>query len=723
MLRTNGWDVERLTTNESAHVIVILKGSTKMTIDNAGIDVTDRNRAEESWRMAAAALEAISEGIVVADAEIKIQHVNPAFTQMTGYSASETVGRTLRLLESGRHDAAFYQRIETAMHGQGEWRGEIWHRRKDGEIYPQFMVINAINGGNGQTIGYVAILADITEQKQAREALRQARDAALEASRLKSEFLANMSHEIRTPMNGILGMTELALRTALTVEQRSYLTLAKSSGEALLEIINDVLDFSKIEAGHLELEQAPLLLRETIGSAIKPLALRAHQKGLELSCHIMPEVPEALIGDPVRLRQIVANLVGNALKFTEHGEVVLRIDLERQGPAGDSTSNRGSRICSLHCSVSDTGIGISPEKQRLIFQPFVQADGSTTREYGGTGLGLTICARLVERMGGRIWIESQPGKGSTFHFTVQFELQDDDGGREGMGVLTLEGLAGLSVLGVDDSATSRTILEEWLTCWQMQPTMAASAGAALAILGRTKGSGRPFNLFILDAEMPEMDGFSLAATIQQQGEERVPTILMLNSIDQPGDIARCRDLGVSTYVVKPVTPSELWDAMMMALGKEGLVTKVAAKIEQGQNGEGSPIPVTGRRRRILLAEDNPVNQLLAVRLLEKEGHSVSVAGTGLQALAALEQEPFDLILMDVQMPEMDGFEATAAIRTLEQVSGRHIPIVALTAHAIKGDRDRCLEAGMDEYLSKPLQAEALFSMIARIMKEKLPCGS
>ncbi|MGB4780538.1 response regulator, partial [Candidatus Methylomirabilis sp.] len=257
----------------------------------------------------------------------------------------------------------------------------------------------------------------------------------------------------------------------------------------------------------------------------------------------------------------------------------------------------------------------------------------------------------------------------------------------------------------------------------MQPTMAASAGAALAILGRTKGSGRPFNLFILDAEMPEMDGFSLAATIQQQSEERVPTILMLNSIDQPGDIARCRNLGVSTYVVKPVTPSELWDAMMMALGKEGLATKVAAKIEQGQNGEGSPIPVTGRRRRILLAEDNPVNQLLAVRLLEKEGHSVSVAGTGLQALAALEQEPFDLILMDVQMPEMDGFEATAAIRTLEQVSGRHIPIVALTAHAIKGDRDRCLEAGMDEYLSKPLQAEALFSMIARIMKEKLPCGS
>jgi len=693
-----------------------------MTIDNAKIDVTDRNRAEESRRMAAA-LEAISEGLVVADAEAKVQYVNPAFTQMTGYSTAETVGRTLRLLESGRHDAAFYHRIETALHGQGEWRGEIWHRRKDGEIYPQFMVINAINGGNDQTIGYVAILADITEQKQARETLRQARDAALEASRLKSEFLANMSHEIRTPMNGILGMTELALRTALTVEQRSYLTLAKSSGEALLEIINDILDFSKIEAGRLELEQAPLLLRETIGSATKPLALRAHQKGLELSCHIMPEVPEALIGDPVRLRQIVANLVGNALKFTEQGEVVLRIDLERHGPVGDSTSNRGSRICSLHCSVTDTGIGISPEKQRLIFQPFVQADGSTTREYGGTGLGLTICARLVERMGGRIWVESQPGKGSTFHFTAQFELQDDDGGREGMGVLTLEGLAGLSVLGVDDSATSRTILEEWLTCWQMQPTMAANAGAALAILGRTKGSGRPFNLLILDAEMPEMDGFSLAATIQQQSEERVPTILMLNSIDQPGDIARCRDLGVSTYVVKPVTPSELWDAMMMALGKEGLATQVTAKIEQGQNGEGSPISAAGRRRRILLAEDNPVNQLLAVRLLEKEGHSVSVAGTGLQALAALEQEPFDLILMDVQMPEMDGFEATAAIRKQEQVSGRHIPIVALTAHAIKGDRERCLTAGMDEYLSKPLQAEALFSMIVRIMKEKSPCGS
>lgn len=692
-----------------------------MTIDSARIGVTDCNQAEESVRMAAAALEAISEGIVVADAEAKIQYVNPAFTQMTGYSAAETIGRTLRLLESGRHDAAFYQRIETALYDQKEWRGEIWHRRKDGEIYPQFMLINAINGGNDQAIGYVAILADITGYKQDDVAIRQARDAAIEALRLKSEFLANMSHEIRTPLNGIIGMTDLALRTRLTVEQRGYLTLVKVSGEVLLEIVNDILDFSKIEAGRFELEEAPFQLREIIGSAIKPLAFRAHQKGLELNCCVASEVPEALIGDPVRLRQIVVNLIGNAIKFTEQGEVVLRVEMERESPVDDWTSNNGARVRGFHCSVTDTGIGIPSTKQEVIFQPFAQADGSTTRQYGGTGLGLTICARLVDQMGGRIWVESEPGKGSTFHFTAQFGLQDDDGVREERGTLILEGLAGLSVLVVDDSATSRAILDEWLTCWKMHPTMAAHAGTVLTMLSCAKDSGRPFDLCILDAGMPEMDGFSLAAEIQQQSEEKVPVILMLNSVDQMGDIARCRDLGVAAYVVKPATPSELLDAMMTALDKGGLAAKAAAEPEQGQRDEGSSESAAGQRYRILLAEDNPVNQMLAVRLLEKEGHSVSVVGTGFQALAALERELFDLILMDVQMPEMDGLEATAAVRKQEQVSGRHIPIVALTAHAMKGDRERCLAAGVDEYLSKPLQPKGLFGTIARLMKEKPSC--
>ncbi len=571
---------------------------------------------------------------------------------------------------------------------------------------------------DGTLAGYIGCGIDVTELKEAQQVLKHAHDAAIETSRLKSEFLANMSHEIRTPMNGILGMTDLALRTDLSAEQRDYLRLVKTSGEALLEIINEILDFSKIEAGRLDLEQAPFWLRESVGMAMKPLALRAHSKGLELSCHIAPEVPDALIGDPVRLRQIVVNLIGNAIKFTEQGEVVLRVELDREDPASFLTGDSGVPMCYLHCTVTDTGIGIPAEKQWLIFQPFSQADGSTTRHYGGTGLGLTICSRLVELMGGRIWVGSEKGRGSTFHFTAHFGVQDQDRARETQGVLTLETLAGLSVLAVDDNVTSRTILGEWLTAWQIHPMLAVSGREALEILERAKGSDRPVDLCILDAEMPEVDGFSLAVEIMEQTKEKVPTILMLNSIDQPSEIARCRDLGIAAYVVKPVTPSELWDAMMTALGRGGSVSREAVKPEQGTNGASASIFIPGGRRyRILLAEDNPINQMLAVRLLEQEGHSVTVAGNGLQALAVLEQAPFDLALMDIQMPEMDGFETTAAIREQERATERHLPIIALTAHAMKGDRERCLEAGMDEYLSKPLQAETLFGMIARLMAE------
>ena len=569
---------------------------------------------------------------------------------------------------------------------------------------------------DGAFAGYIGCGIDVTELKETQQMLQQTHDAALEASRLKSEFLANMSHEIRTPMNGILGMTDLTLRTQLSTEQRDYLTLVKTSGESLLEIINDILDFSKIEAGHLDLEQGPFLLRESVAATIKPLALRAHSKGLELSCHIAPEVPDALIGDSLRLRQIVVNLIGNAIKFTERGEVMLRIGLERETPAGVLTGSDGAPMICLHCAVIDTGVGIPAEKQQLIFQPFSQADGSTTRNYGGTGLGLTICSRLVKLMDGRIWVESEQGRGSEFHFTALFRVQDQDRARETGGTLTLEALAGLSVLTVDDNATSRTILQEWLTAWQMHPTMTAYGREALEILRQARANASPIDLCILDAGMPEIDGFSLAGEIMEQSEGRIPSILMLSSIDQPRDIARCRDLGVAAYVVKPVAPSELWNAMMMALGRGGVSAKAGVKLPQGTNSDGSSISSVGVRQcRILLAEDNPVNQMLAVRLLEKEGHSVSVAGNGLKALAALEQGTFDLILMDVQMPEMDGLEATAAIRRQEQAAGRHIPIVALTAHAMKGDRERCLAAGMDEYLTKPLRAEALFDVIAHFM--------
>lgn len=570
---------------------------------------------------------------------------------------------------------------------------------------------------DGAFAGYIGCGIDVTELKEAQHALRHAHDAAIEASRLKSEFLANMSHEIRTPMNGVLGMTELALRTELSTEQREYLTLVKSSGESLLEIINDILDFSKIEAGHLTLEQVPFSLRGSVGTAIKPLALRAHAKGLELSCHIAPEVPDSLIGDPHRLRQIVVNLIGNAVKFTQRGEVVLRIELEHGESAGGPTDSNGASSCRLNCAVTDTGVGIMLERQSQIFEAFEQADGSTTRQYGGTGLGLTICARLTELMDGWIWVESEPGRGSTFHFNVQFGVQDQKRVCcETCDVPATEGLAGLSVLAVDDNATSRTILEEWLTAWQMRPMLASHGREAMDILSRTAAAGRSIDLCIVDAEMPDVNGFWVVGQMLEQSYN-VPTILMLNSTDQPSDIARCRDLGVAAYAVKPVTPSELWNAMMTALSKGGAPKKAVEPL-QSTNGDGSSsVTADGRRYRILLAEDNPVNQLLAVRLLEKAGHAVTVAGNGHQALAELEHAPFDLILMDVQMPEMDGFEATAAIRLRERTTGRHIPIVALTAHAMKGDRERCLEAGMDDYLTKPLKTDALFGMITRLVAE------
>ena len=641
---------------------------------------------------------------------------NKTLLEFTGCSQEEELTDWI----AGVHpdDRPLVERYRKAFARREPFEIEYRQRRADG-VYrwtlnrgtPHFLA-------NGDFAGYIGCGIDVTDLKEAQQVLQRAHQAAIEASRLKSEFLANMSHEIRTPMNGILGMTDLALRTPLSAEQREYLTLVKSSGESLLELINDILDFSKIEAGHLQLDQIPFPLRESIGAAMKPLALRAHAKGIELSCHIASDVPDALIGDPNRLRQIVINLIGNAVKFTEQGEIVLRIQPEREESVRVPSGSDGVPICRLHVVVIDTGIGIPVERQQRIFEAFTQADGSTTRQYGGTGLGLTICSRLVELMGGRIWVESEPGRGSAFHCTMQFGTQEQNRGYcETCDVPATEGVAGLSVLVVDDNATSRMILEEWLTAWRMRPTMASHGREAMDILTRAGETGCPIDLCIVDAEMPEVDGFSLAAEITEQTKGKVPTILMLTSIDQPRDIARCRDLGVAVYVVKPVTPSELWNAMMTASCK-GVASEKAVKPLPGTNGDGSSIyAADGRRYRILLAEDNAVNQMLAIRLLEKGGHSVTVAGNGLQALAALEQGPFDLILMDVQMPEMDGLEATAAIRGQERAAGRHIPIIALTAHAMKGDRERCLAAGMDEYLAKPLQVAALFGAITRLLAE------
>ncbi len=674
-------------------------------------DVTDRKRAERELRRSEerfrALTESTSDWIWEVDSDARFTYSNPKVEDSLGFAPEEIVGRRLfELLPEAEADRAERFFGEKAQKGEPFDNFEVAVLHRDGhEVAFQVSGVPVLDA-DGVLSGYRGINRDITEHKQIREKLLAAMAEADAANRAKSEFLANMSHEIRTPMNGVMGMTDLLMDTVLTREQREFAQTIKSSSESLLAVINDILDFSKIEAHMLELDPVGFNLRDCLADILQTLALRAAGKSLELAYDVGQDVQDAVVGDPGRLRQVIVNLVGNALKFTDRGEIVLRVESVEE--PSSVTGDRSSVM--LQFSVADTGVGMSADTQARIFNAFAQADASTTRKYGGTGLGLSISASLVELMGGRIWMDSEVGRGTTCHFTVRMGIQPASVARPSI----LKPLPdALQVLVVDDNETNQRILTDMLTNWRMQAVAVGGGEPALKMLAEATRAGDPFLLLLLDAGMPGMDGYEVAERVRET-PDIAPAIIMLTSAGRRGDAARCKALGVAAYLTKPIKPSTLLDAIMTVLGG-GEPDDAAAPLVTRHTLREAIRPL-----RLLLAEDNPVNQKIAVNMLEKRGHAVTLATNGAEVLDHLDANgahSFDIILMDVQMPVMDGFQATARIREREKTGGGHIPIIALTARAMKGDREECLAGGMDAYVSKPLRTEALLDAMAALRRE------
>jgi PAS domain S-box-containing protein len=697
---------------ESIPVEVILK---PIELDGKAVlltvwhDLTERNKAEEAIRASEDRFRTLTnnvQGVIYRcrlDEHWTMLFLNPEIEKLTGYAPDDFIGETPIVTYAGLVHPEDADRVEqvvrSAVDSKSAYSLEYRLIHRNGSVKDVFERGQAVFAENGRPESLDGFIIDITQRRALQRELENAKEAAEAATRAKSDFLANMSHEIRTPMNGIMGMTELALDTELTNEQREFLETIDSSANSLLSLINDILDFSKIEANKLELDPTDFELRERIGETLSTLAVRAHAKNLELAFDVAPEVPEHVVGDVNRIRQVLINLLGNAIKFTEQGEIVLRIELLKQ---------QGERV-TLRFAVRDTGIGLPSEKLETIFQPFEQADASTTRKYGGTGLGLAICIRLVELMGGEMSVESELGRGTTFSFTA--ELKQGNCVSSTWFSTPVRELQGLRVLVVDDNQTNRRLLGKTLENWGMQPVVVDSAFKGLDAL-RAAPPNRRIGLVVSDVNMPEMDGFMFAEKMADDVTLKDTPVILLTSANRTGDGARCRKLGISAHLIKPARQSLLLDAITTSVGPSDAGGESSRRVKIEQIRDPGPTAL-----RLLLAEDNVINQKFAVRALSKAGHAVMIANNGQEALEAWSEGTFDAILMDIQMPVLDGYLTTAEIRKRETVSGGHIPIIAMTAHAMKGDREMCLAAGMDGYVTKPIKTKLMLAEISRVLED------